>query len=51
MLPNNHITGVNVAKSEPIIEVGISSYYILFDLLSKTPIDNIGQNMLDGFFS
>ena len=51
LLPSNPIAGVNVDKSGPIIEVVISSYYILFDLLSQTPIDNLGQNMLVGFVS
>ena len=27
----------------------ISSYYILFDLISQTPIDNLGKNMLIEF--
>ena len=37
ILLSNPISGINVDKSGPIIEVVGSSYYIVLDLLSQTP--------------
>ena len=49
LLPSHPPEGLEVDKSGPIIEVVISSYYILFDLITQTPIDNLGKNMLIEF--
>ena len=49
LLPSKPQAGLEVDKSAPLIEAAISSYYVLFDLLSQTPLNSTGDNMMVEF--